>query len=367
MSKKRAFISGGGTGGHIYPAIAIYEELLKFIPKEDVFYVGNPKNLEKRVSAQYDMTFLPVCIAGMPRAFTLKFISWVFRLFISVFVSIYYVLKYRPSFIVGTGGYVSFPILMAGVLLGVPCYIHDSDAYPGVVSRVMAPFTKCVFLAFEDAKKRIKAKKIIVNGNPLRNFNEGLSKEQAIEKLGLDPDKKNLFVMGGSQGAKTINRTVLALSEELTGKYNLQIIHQTGAKNFEEAQNLLPGGLSGYILQPYFDEMSIPYSASDFVVARSGSISLSELNNCGLGAILVPYPHAAANHQFHNAKAMEKQSAAIVLEDKDCTPENLLEIILSVIQNEDKLKQMSENSAKLAKPNATQNLVKVLLEDQGLI
>lgn len=361
MSKKRAFISGGGTGGHIYPAIAIYEELLKFISKEDIFYVGNPKNLEKRVSAQYHMNFLDVCVSGMPRAFAPKILFWFFQLVVSVFLSMSYIIKYRPSFIVGTGGYVSFPILMAGILLGVPCFIHDSDAYPGVVSRFIAPFAKCVFLAFEDAKKRIKAQKIIVNGNPLRNFDIGLSKNDAISQLGLDPDKKTLFVMGGSQGAKTINRAILALSQELTRNYNLQIIHQTGTKNFDEAQNLLPGGLDGYILRAYFDDMSVPYSACDFVIARSGSISLSELNNCGLGAILVPYPHAAANHQFYNAKAMEKQCAAIVLEDKDCSSENLLEMILSVIQNEEKLKQMSENSAKLAKPDATQNLVKIVL------
>jgi len=361
MPEKCAFITGGGTGGHIYPAIAIYEELSKFMPHEDIFYVGNPKNLEKRVSNQYDMQFLDVCVSGMPRAFTFKFISWAFKLFVSIFVSIYYVLKYKPSFIIGTGGYVSFPVLMAGVLLGVPCYIHDSDAYPGIVSRFMAPWVKCVFLAFEDAKKWIKAKKIVVNGNPLRNFEAGLSKEDAIKQLGLDPDKKTLLVMGGSQGAKTINRAVIALSAELTSKHNLQIIHQTGIKNFEEAKNLLPGGISGYILKPYVDDMSVLYRACDFAVARSGSISLSELNNYGLGAILVPYPHAAANHQFHNAKAMEKQCAAIVLEDKDCTPENLLEIILSVIQNEEKLRQMSENSAKLARPDSTQNLVKIIL------
>lgn len=363
MSEKRVFITGGGTGGHIYPAIAIYEELLKSIPKENIFYVGNPKNLEKRVSSQYDMNFLDICVSGMPRTFTFKFISWLFQLFISIFVSIYYVLKYKPDFIIGTGGYVAFPVLMSGILLGIPCYIHDSDAYPGIVSRFIAPFTKCVFLAFEDAKKYIKAKKILVNGNPLRNFNSELSKEQALEQLGLDASKKTLFVMGGSQGAKTINKAVLELSQELTRMHNLQIIHQTGTKNFEEAQNLMPGGLNGYILKPYFDDMNIPYSACDFVIARSGSISLSELNNCGLGAILIPYPHAAANHQFYNAKAMEKQCAAIVLEDKYCNSKNLLEVILSVIQNEAKLQQMNENSAKLAKPNATQNLVKILVED----
>jgi len=360
---KRVFITGGGTGGHIYPAIAIYDELLKFLPREDIFYVGNKKNLEKRIAAQHNMNFLSVCVSGMPRKFTFKFISWVFKLFISLFVSIYYVLRYRPTFIVGTGGYVAFPVLAAGILLGVPCYIHDSDAYPGIVSRALAPFAKCVFLAFDDAKNRLRAKKVIINGNPLRDFSSGISREEAFTQLGLDSSKKTLFVMGGSQGAKTINAAILAISKELTEKHNLQIIHQSGAKNFDLAQSLMPEALGGYILRPYFDEMSVPYAASDFVVARAGSISLSEINNCGLPSILVPYPHAAANHQFHNAKAMEKQGSAVVLEDKDCTPEALLSVILSLLQDEEKFAQMAENSKKLAKFNSTQNLVKILLGD----
>lgn len=361
MSSERIFITGGGTGGHIYPAIAIYTELLKHLSKEDIFYVGNPKNLEKRVTEQHGINFLSVNVSGMPRKFTFKFVSWFFELFVSFLKSIYYVLRYRPKFIVGTGGYVAFPVLAAGVILGVPCYIHDSDAYPGIVSRVMAPFAKCVFLAFEEAQKRLNAKKVIINGNPLRDFSCASSKEEACQKLGLLPSKKTLFVMGGSQGAKTINKAILAIAKELTQRYNLQIIHQSGAKNFDEAQNLLPEGLEGYILQPYFDDMSVPYSASDFVVARAGSISLSELNNCGLPAILVPYPHAAANHQFHNAKAMQNQGAALVLEDKDCTGEALLAKILELLQDEQKFEQMKVNSLKLAKPYATQNLVKELI------
>lgn len=363
MSKKKIFITGGGTGGHIYPAIAIYDELLKYFDKEDIFYVGNKKNLEKRVTEQQGINFLSVSVSGMPRKFTLGFISWAFKLLVSFFVALYYVLKYRPAFIVGTGGYVAFPVLAAGVLLRVPCYIHDSDAYPGIVSRAIAPFAKCVFLAFEEARTRLKASKIIVNGNPLREFNCGGAKIEALEKFGFSPDKKTLFVMGGSQGAKTINKAILEVSKELTEKYNLQIIHQSGAKNYDEAKSLLPERLEGYVLRPYFDDMSIPYAACDFVVARAGSISLSELNNCGLPAILVPYPHAAANHQYHNAKAMEKQGAAVVLEDKDCTGAALLAKITELLADEDKLEQMKTNSQKLAKPYATRNLVKELIAE----
>lgn len=363
MSKKRAFITGGGTGGHIYPAIAIYDELIRFLPKEDVYYIGNPKNLEKRVTKDHGMTFLPVWVSGMPRHFTFGFVAWVLKVFVSIFASVFYVLRYRPDFIVGTGGYVSFPVLVAGIFLGVPCYIHDSDASPGIVSRALAPYAKCVFLAFDEAQKHLKAKKTIVNGNPLRDFKTGMDRVEACSVLGLSPDKKTLLVMGGSQGAKTINRSILAIAKELTEVYNLQIIHQTGAKNFDEAKKLLPDGLEGYILRPYFDEMRVPYSACDFVVARAGSISLSELNNCALAAILVPYPHAAANHQYHNAKAIEAKGAAIVLEDKDCTPEALREFILTLINDEDKLISMREASQSLAKRDSTQNLVKIVLED----
>ena len=363
MSKKTVFITGGGTGGHIYPAVAIYDELLKYISCEDIFYVGNKKNLEKRIASQKGMNFLSVNVGGMPRKLTFKFVSWFLKLLVAFFVSVFYILKYRPRFIVGTGGYVAFPILAAGVMLQVPCYIHDSDAYPGIVSRVLAPYVRCVFLAFDEAKTRIKAKKVIINGNPLRDFSCGVSKEDALKKLELSQEKKTLFVMGGSQGAKTINKAILEVAEKLTKEHNLQIIHQCGAKNFDETKSLVPEGLESYILRPYFDDMSIPYAACDFVVARAGSISLSELNNCGLPAILIPYPHAAANHQFFNAKAMEKQGAAVVLEDKDCTGEALLAVILGLLKDEEKFISMAENSKKLAKPNATKNLVEILLAE----
>lgn len=363
MSRKTVFITGGGTGGHIYPAVAVYDELLKHLSREDIFYVGNEKNLEKRIASQKGMNFLSVDIGGMPRKFTFKFISWFLKLFVAFFVSVFYVLKYRPSFIIGTGGYVAFPILAAGVLLGVPCYIHDSDAYPGIVSRVLAPYAKCVFLAFDEAKNRIKAKKVIINGNPLRDFSCGISKEEALENLGLSQGKKTLFVMGGSQGAKTINKAILEIAKELTQEHNLQIIHQCGDKNFDETKNFMSEGLENYILQPYFDDMSIPYAACDFVVARAGSISLSELNNCGLPAILIPYPHAAANHQFFNAKAMENQGAAVVLEDKDCTGEALLAVILELLKDEETFTSMAQNSKKLAKPDAARNLVNILLAE----
>lgn len=362
MQDKTIFITGGGTGGHIYPAIAIFEQLSKEINPETIYYVGNPKNLEKKVAGQYDIKFLPVSVSGMPRKVSFKFLVWVIQLFVAIINSICYIIKYRPSCIIGTGGYVAFPILLAGILFGVPCYVHDSDAHPGIVSRVIAPFAKKVFLAFDDAKKFIKSKNIIINGNPLRNWISTISKEEACMNFKLDPAKKTILVMGGSQGAKSINDAILDIASSLTKTHNLQIVHQTGQKNYDEVIENKPE-VQGYVVRPYFDNMGIAYAAADLVVARAGSISLSELNICGLPAILVPYPFAAADHQRHNARALEKQGAALYLDNDDCIGKSLKKMILDLINDKDKLQKMSEASISLAKPNATENLVKEVMSD----
>lgn len=362
MADKNIFITGGGTGGHIYPAIAIYEELSKHISSENIYYVGNPDNLEKKVAKQYDINFLPVKVKGMPRKISLGLIMWMVQLFFAILKSFVYLLKYKPHAIIGTGGYVAFPILLAGVLLKIPVFIHDSDAYPGIVSRVIAPFARMVFLAFEDAQKRIKSNNIIINGNPLRNWISSISKEEACMNFNLDPSKKTLLVMGGSQGAKSINDATLEIVYHLTKTHNIQVVHQTGQKNYEQVVENKPE-TQGYVVKPYFDNMGIAYAAADLVVARAGSISLSELNICGLPAILVPYPHAAADHQRHNARALESKGAAIYLEDEDCTGRKLKRIVLDLFGNQEKLNSMSEVSKSLSKENATQNLVQVILDE----
>ena len=357
---KKIFISGGGTGGHIYPAVAIYEELQKFIEAENIFYIGNPKNLEKAVFSNYPIEFLNVYTEGMPRKLSFKIILWGLKLLYSILLSLFYILKHKPSAIIGTGGYVSAPILISGIMLGVPCFIHDSDAFPGVVSRKLAPFCKCVFLAFEEAKKRIKSTKIIINGNPLRNFETKKKKQEILENLQLNPNKSTILVIGGSQGAKTINNAIWGCAEEIIKEFDCQIIHQTGKTKFQETPENLKE-LNGYLVAPYFDNMPEIYQTADLVISRAGSISISEINNCGLPSILVPYPHAAANHQYFNAKAVEAKGAAILLEDKNCSCETLKKNIKKLLNNRQKLTEMGQKSHFLMKKNASKNLVKEIL------
>lgn len=363
------FVTGGGTGGHIYPAIAICDELKKDNETKDIYYVGNPDNLEFEITKKLGYKFLPLKISGMPRKFSFKIITWFFQLQFAILKALYYVKKYKPDVVFGTGGYVSAPALFAGGLDSVPIMIHDSDAKPGIVSQYIAPMAKCVSLAFDASKEFIQSDNIHVNGNPIREEFKTLTKQDARRKLGLE-DKITLCIMGGSQGANSINSAAVGILEELSSKYNLQIIFQTGKKNYEKVFSHLKEVYPKFeqdkniIMKPYFDNMSTVLKASDIAVSRAGSLSLSELCACAIAAILIPFPHAAADHQRKNAQYMVDKRAALYLEDADTTKDTLLIAVEQLLDNEEKFKTIQNNASNLAKLNATQEIAKQI---KGLI
>jgi len=359
------FITGGGTGGHIYPAIAVCDELKKDSETREIYYIGNPDNLEFEIAKKHGYKFLGVNVAGMPRTFGLKLALWFFQLQWAIFKALFYIKKYKPDAIFGTGGYVSAPALFAGAINGTPCMIHDCDAQPGIVSKYVAPQTKCVSLAFEGSKKFIKSDNIHINGNPIREEFKTLSKEQAREKIGLE-NKTTLCIMGGSQGAKSINNAAVEILKELSENHNLQIIFQSGKKNFEKTFAKLKEAYPEFeqnkniVFKPYFDNMSTVLIASDIAVSRAGSLSLSEICASGVASILVPYPHAAADHQRKNAQYMVEKRAALYLEDADTTKDTLLIAIEQLLDSKEKLKTIQENAKKLAKLDATKDIVSQL-------
>lgn len=366
---KTVFITGGGTGGHVYPAVAIFEKLATVFGAKNIYYVGDPGKMDKDVAQEHNMNFLPVIVSALPRSVGSNMLVFLFELFVGVMTCISYINKYKPSLIIGTGGYVSAPALIAGVLLRVPIILHDSDAYPGVVTRKMSPYAKVVNLAFAEAKKYIKSKNITVYGNPVRTSLCSITKPEARAVLNLNPDKKTIFVMGGSQGAHSINEALKSIARELVEEEGLQIIHQTGAKKYEDYylemngvwwENFEENG--SYVVKPYFEDMSIPLNAADLVISRAGSLSISELNLCAIPSILIPYPHAAANHQYHNAMAMQKCSASVCIEDKNCTADNLKAIILDIIRDSVKLNQMSMANRKVSKPDAMNELFELIAQ-----
>ena len=364
---KTFFITGGGTGGHIYPAIAVADEILKKIPDSKIYYVGNPQNLEATIVKDKPYIFLPVRSSGMPRKISFSFIKWTLKMFFAWLKSCYYIAKYKPIAVFGTGGYVSAPALFAAITTRTPFVMHDCDANPGLVTRKLAPFAKSISIAFEQARKKLNNKNCRLNGNPIRSEFSTLSKPQARTMLNLD-ERLTLCIMGGSQGAKTINSAMLPLLNTLTKDYNIQIIFQTGKKNYEETVSKLKEIYPDFesdkniILRSYFDNMVPILKASDIAISRAGSLSISELCASAVATIFVPYPYAAADHQRKNAKVMAECGAGLYLEDSDTTSQNILNLLKKLLEDEIFLKNMQEKSLSLAKFDATDKIVEQILE-----
>ncbi|OGI01111.1 MAG: undecaprenyldiphospho-muramoylpentapeptide beta-N-acetylglucosaminyltransferase, partial [Candidatus Melainabacteria bacterium GWF2_32_7] len=305
--------------------------------------------------------------SGMPRKKSLKLIKWFIKLGFATIKSIYYISKLKPDVVFGTGGYVSGSVLLAAKILNIPFVIHDPDAHPGIVNKFMSKWASAVSISFEQAKFHLKSKKIILNGNPIRANFLHVDKENAIKELNLSTDRKTILVIGGSQGAQTINNALLEAVQDLINQ-GFQIIHQTGTKNYDKYIEELTKKHSEfinnqyYIVKPFFNNMETPLNAADLAISRAGSLSISELNLCGLPSILVPYPYAAADHQRFNAKAMEKAGASIYLEDSQCNSSKLFELINDIFNNPEKLEQMKKINKTLAKPQATENIIQILKE-----
>ncbi len=363
--KKTYFISGGGTGGHIYPAFTIVDKLLKLDDTKKIYFIGNPKNLEFEISKQYpQVEFLPVDVSGMPRKLSLSFFKWTIQLFFAFTKAVSYIKKYSPDAVFTTGGYVSAPIVFASIFMKHPYMIHDCDSVPGMVSKLAAHKADVVSVAFENSKNILKSNNIVVNGNPVREVFYTVTKEEAKNKLNIPQDKKVIFAMGGSQGAKTVNNAMIKLLQPLSGDY--YVILQTGKKNFEEIEKELENIYPDYknnpniLVRPYFDEMVYPLKASDIVISRAGSLSLSEILACNAVSILIPYPYAAQDHQRKNAKEMLERGVSLYLEDGECNYDSLMKKINELTCDINKLNSMSEKTKEFVKMNPVNEIVKQL-------
>lgn len=359
--EKVYFITGGGTGGHIYPAVSVINSLLDSgVDNKNIYYLGNKKNLEYDIARKNGYNFISYSAKGMPRKVSFKFILWTFSLFFSCLKALTYVLKYKPDVVFATGGYICAPILFCAVLFKIPYVLHDCDIQPGIVTKFFAPYAKSVSLAFEGAKNFINAKNIFINGNPIRQEFATISKKQAREQLSLK-DEFTILIMGGSLGARTINNSSFKILKEYANKDGIKIIWQTGKKNFDEVTRkildefeVLPDNL---VLQPYIDKMYLAMLSSDLVISRAGSLSLSEICACSLPAILIPYPYAAQDHQKKNAMNFVNNNSALMLEDKDCNNESLFDMVDGLINNKKLLSDLSYNVHKMAKLNSAGEIV----------
>lgn len=360
-NKKTYFITGGGTGGHIYPAVSVISSLIENgVENENIFYLGNKKNLEYEIAKKNGYNFLSHSAKGMPRKFSINFIIWFIGLSMSILKVMTYFIKYRPSVVFATGGYVCAPALVCALIFRVPYILHDCDIHPGIVTRAFSSKANSVSIAFEGAKKFIKSKNIFVNGNPIRQEFKTISKKQAREELSLKDDF-TILIMGGSLGARTINNSSFKILKEYANREGFEILWQTGKKNFDEVTKHvleefeeLPDNL---VLQPYFDKMYLALLSSDLVISRAGSLSLSEICACSLPSILIPYPYAAADHQKKNALNLAENKIALMIEDKNCNNDTLFNMVDGLINNEQLLSDLSYNARQNAKLDSAERIV----------
>ncbi len=301
----------------------------------------------------------------MPRDANLKIIPWTFSLFSAYHKAKTLLRDFKPDVVFGTGGYVTGPVLLAARSLHVPYVIHEPDAYPGLVNRVMARWAGAVTCAFGAARERLKTDRLHVTGNPLRSRIGNVSREDALTILQLPftLDKSILLVTGGSQGARRINQGILEALPRLVGELNLQIIHQTGDKLFDETMAQCPEEFqnhSAYHPVPFIQDMAATLALADVAVCRSGSMTLSEMYRGHIPTILVPYPYAAADHQRKNALASQEAGASVMIEDNAFTGDQLIWVLTDLFGKPDRLQSMRQAAEKLASPDATAHVAEII-------
>lgn len=357
----RILVGGGGTGGHVFPAIAIADAMKVKHPNAVFLFVGalGRLEMEKVPEAGYPIEGLPV--AGFQRRLTLKNISFFFKLAASMAKSRKIVRKFKPDVAVGVGGYASGPILKAAVRRGVPILIQEQNSYAGVTNRLLARSARSICVAYEGMERYFPADKIHLTGNPIRQHlvNPSADRVADLKAFGLEAGKKTCLIVGGSLGARTLNQSML-LGLDRLDRDDLQVIWQCGKNTFGELEKQVSAsGLKNIKVLPFISKMEQAYGAADLIISRAGAISISELCVIGKPVILVPSPNVAEDHQTKNAEALSSRGAAVMIPDKDAGGQLVL-TMLELLENQDKQKELSENIKKLGRTDAAARIAEEL-------
>jgi UDP-N-acetylglucosamine--N-acetylmuramyl-(pentapeptide) pyrophosphoryl-undecaprenol N-acetylglucosamine transferase len=354
----RLIVSGGGTGGHIFPAVAIANEFRSRYPNSEILFVGAEGRMEMTRVPEAGYKIIGLWISGLQRKITLSNLLFPIKLIVSYFRARQIVNQFEPHVVIGTGGYASGPIMMAATRKGIPTVIQEQNSFAGLANKQVADKASRVCVAYEGMEKYFPAKKIVITGNPVRKdiLNIDSKRDQALTHFAFSPHIKTLLILGGSLGARTINESILHGMGKLL-EANIQVIWQTGKGYYESYKTQLTKfDLRKIRVQDFVKEMDLAYAAADVVISRSGALSVSEICIAKKPVILVPSPNVAEDHQTKNAKALAEKDAAILIADKDAALK-LVDAALNLIFDRSRAAKLSENIAKLAKPQATNDIV----------
>jgi UDP-N-acetylglucosamine--N-acetylmuramyl-(pentapeptide) pyrophosphoryl-undecaprenol N-acetylglucosamine transferase (EC 2.4.1.227) len=359
----RVIISGGGTGGHIFPAVSIANAVKALRPDAKILFVGALGRMEmQRVpAAGYEIKGLPIC--GFDRKNLLKNFKVLYKIWKSQRMAKQIIKDFQPQVAVGVGGYASGPTLNKAAAMGIPCLIQEQNSYAGVTNKLLAKKAEKICVAYEGMERFFPAEKIILTGNPVRQalLDTTVSHEDAVKSFGLDPTKKTILLVGGSLGAKTINDSVLR-HLDLVKSSDVQFIWQTGKYYSAAIAEQLKGqDIPNLKVTDFISDRGAAYKAADLVISRAGASSISEFCLIGKPVILVPSPNVAEDHQTKNALALSTRDAAIYVKDAEASA-TLLELALKTVNDDAKLKSLSENVLKLALPNSAEIIAKEVIK-----
>jgi UDP-N-acetylglucosamine--N-acetylmuramyl-(pentapeptide) pyrophosphoryl-undecaprenol N-acetylglucosamine transferase len=364
LSIKRVIISGGGTGGHIYPAIAIASALKEIDPQIEFLFVGaeGKMEMEKVPKAGFKIIGLP--IVGINREHPLKNLLFPFKLAKSLQKAFQILADFNPDVAIGVGGYASGPVLLAAWVKGIPFYIQEQNSYAGITNKVLSSKAQHIFVAYPGMERFFNVDKLTLSGNPVRkDLIDISSKKAAAQKLfGLLADRPTILIIGGSQGARSINQAILHNLEALAAA-NVQIVWQTGISFESEAKAACEKypNLAAYV-SAFIYEMDLAYAMADLVISRAGALSVSEICLAGKPSILVPFPNAAEDHQTENARSLVQENAAILIKDHQAQ-KDLIPTALKILTDKPLLTILAENSFGMGKPKAAQEIAEYILNN----
>jgi UDP-N-acetylglucosamine--N-acetylmuramyl-(pentapeptide) pyrophosphoryl-undecaprenol N-acetylglucosamine transferase len=352
----KIIFAGGKTGGHVFPAITMATEFRRRFPQSRIVFVGTEDGLERRLVPHYGFELSFIRTRGVSRKSYLSNLLLVFHLLRGLHQAHKVLSRERPNLVVGTGGYVSFPVVMLASLTNIPSMIQEQNSYPGMATRFLAHFVDSVCLSYSESRKYFSgSRKLRVMGNPVRADLMNRDRDRALGQFGLEQGKKTVFVLGGSQGAHAINKVFLQCLDLLATGW--QVLWQAGERDFPEISRAVKGKPIACAVHPFIQDMGSAYAASDLVVSRAGASTLAEITACGKPSILIPFPFAAADHQRYNAQVLQKEGAARMILQRELTAQKLAHEMQSLLSDESELERMAQRSRKMGVPEAASLLV----------
>lgn len=363
LQYRRYIISGGGTGGHVFPAISIARALIKLEPEAEILFVGAENRMEMKKIPEAGFKIIGLPVSGFKRKLSFENVRVMINLVKSLLKARKIIKDFKPKVVIGTGGYASGPILQLAGKKGIPTLIQEQNSYPGITNKLLAKRASKICVAYKGMDKYFPKEKILFTGNPVREDIEGIGDKmnEALEYFKLQRAKKTLLILGGSLGARTINMAIMRKLEDIKEE-NIQIIWQSGKlyhdSAMREVDSIRPGNIRLY---DFITRMDLAYFAADLVISRAGAGTISELCLCAKPSILVPSPNVAEDHQTHNARTLVEQNAAELISDSEAI-EKLIPKALDLIKDDSALKILSQNIVKMAIRNSAGKIAEEVLK-----